>query len=606
MSTFLKLMKWVRSYWFLVLIIALLTIFTPITYSYVPQFIKYLMDFILNSSTPIIEGDINLPSFLLDIFSNFSGFTAIWILGLALIIYLIFRGIIIFFNGYFKGVYSENIAKDVRTSLFAHIQDLPYSYHNKLDTGDLIQRCTSDVETIRGFLSVQMPELLFVIASLSAGVYQMALIDVRIMLVTLVTVPINFVTSVIYFRYIYKEFTISEENEAKMISVLQENVNGVRVVKAFAREPYAINRFEEESRKFTKSSEKINNAMATFWGFSDFITIGQYALTVIVSVYFAKAGIISIGDIIACLMYVGMLVYPIKRLGRIIGDFSKTIVATKRVEEILGEPTEYANDGKLTPVVTGNISFENVSFKFDDTKEHLLNNVNFEIKSGETIAIVGKTGAGKSTIVNILVRMYDYFGSIKLDGVELREIKKKWVRENVGIILQDPFIYGKTVMENIRIGNPALDNKAVFKAAQIASLHNDVVNFTEGYNTLVGEKGVTLSGGQKQRLAIARMLVLNKPIMIFDDSLSAVDTRTDLNIRNALKMREKQLTSIIITHRITTALQADKIMVLEDGRITNIGTHEELVKKEGLYKTLWSIQGSLEDEFKDLVSKEVE
>ncbi|MDD3382685.1 MAG: ABC transporter ATP-binding protein [Bacilli bacterium] len=606
MSTFLKLMKWVRSYWFLVLIIALLTIFTPITYSYVPQFIKYLMDFILNSSTPIIEGDINLPSFLLDIFSNFSGFTAIWILGLALIIYLIFRGVIIFFNGYFKGVYSENIAKDVRTSLFAHIQDLPYSYHNKLDTGDLIQRCTSDVETIRGFLSVQMPELLFVIASLSAGVYQMALIDVRIMLVTLVTVPINFVTSVIYFRYIYKEFTISEENEAKMISVLQENVNGVRVVKAFAREPYAINRFEEESRKFTQSSEKINNAMATFWGFSDFITIGQYALTVIVSVYFAKAGIISIGDIIACLMYVGMLVYPIKRLGRIIGDFSKTIVATKRVEEILGEPTEYANDGKLTPVVTGDISFENVSFKFDDTKEHLLNNVNFEIKSGETIAIVGKTGAGKSTIVNILVRMYDYFGSIKLDGVELREIKKKWVRENVGIILQDPFIYGKTVMENIRIGNPALDNKAVFNAAQIASLHNDVVNFTEGYNTLVGEKGVTLSGGQKQRLAIARMLVLNKPIMIFDDSLSAVDTRTDLNIRNALKMREKQLTSIIITHRITTALQADKIMVLEDGRITNIGTHEELVKKEGLYKTLWSIQGSLEDEFKDLVSKEVE
>jgi len=597
-------MKWVKKYWVLVVLIALLTIFTPITYSYVPQFIKYLMDVILGSSE-IIEGDINLPSFLLAFLNKFDGLTAIWALGITLIAYLILRGIIIFLNGYFKGVYSESIAKDIRTNLFSHIQDLPYTYHSKLDTGDLIQRCTSDVETIRAFLSVQMPELLFVIASLSAGVYQMSLIDLRIMLVTLVTVPITFVTSVIYFRYIYKEFTISEENEAKMISVLQENVNGVRVVKAFAREQYAMSRFEEESRKFTESSEKINNAMAFFWGFSDLVTIGQYALTVIVSVYFAKTGIVSIGDIIACLMYVGMLVYPIRRFGRIIGDFSKTIVATKRIEEILNEPTEYVNDGKLTPQITGNIVFKNVRFKFEDNKEHILNDVSFEINSGETIAIVGKTGAGKSTIVNILVRMYDYLGSIKLDGVELRDIKKRWVRENVGIILQDPFIYAKTVMENIKIADSSLDNKSVFNAAQIASLHNDILQFKEGYNTLVGEKGVTLSGGQKQRLAIARMLVLNKPIMIFDDSLSAVDTRTDLNIRNALKMREKQLTSIIITHRITTALQADKIMVLEKGYITEIGRHEDLIKKEGLYKTLWEIQGSLEDEFKELVSKEV-
>ena len=293
MSTFFKLMKWVKKYWVLVVLIALLTIFTPITYSYVPQFIKYLMDVILGSSE-IIEGDINLPSFLLAFLNKFDGLTAIWALGITLIAYLILRGIIIFLNGYFKGVYSESIAKDIRTNLFSHIQDLPYTYHSKLDTGDLIQRCTSDVETIRAFLSVQMPELLFVIASLSAGVYQMSLIDLRIMLVTLVTVPITFVTSVIYFRYIYKEFTISEENEAKMISVLQENVNGVRVVKAFAREQYAMSRFEEESRKFTESSEKINNAMAFFWGFSEFSTIGQYALLFIVSVYFAKTGMFQL------------------------------------------------------------------------------------------------------------------------------------------------------------------------------------------------------------------------------------------------------------------------------------------------------------------------
>jgi len=301
-------------------------------------------------------------------------------------------------------------------------------------------------------------------------------------------------------------------------------------------------------------------------------------------------------------MYIGMLVYPIRGLGRIIGDFGKSTVAAQRIDEILAEPSEYLDDGTLEPVINGNIKFANVSFKFSDTDKHLLKNVNFEIKSGETVAIIGKTGSGKSTIANILVRMLDYHqGQIIINGVELRDIKKQWVRKNIGIILQDPFLYAKTVLENIKIGNRHLDNDQVFQAAKTAAIDKDIENFVSGYDTLVGEKGVTLSGGQKQRISIARMLILNKPVLVFDDSLSAVDTKTDLMIRNALKIKDKNLTSIIITHRITTAKEADKIIVLENGVVSEIGTHKELAQKEGLYKRLWDIQGALESKFLDIV-----
>ena len=345
--------------------------------------------------------------------------------------------------------------------------------------------------------------------------------------------------------------------------------------------------------------------MAYYWGFSDGITMLQYAVTIGYCIYLAKTGL-STGEIVACTSYIAMLVYPVRSLGRIIGGFGKATVAAKRVEEVLLQPTEYVNDGSLTPAITGDIEFENVRFKFDDTDKYLLNGVNFKIKSGETIAVVGKTGCGKSTIANLLVRMLEYTdGSIKLDGVELKDISKKYVRENVGIILQDPFLYAKSIYENISIATPTESKDNIYDAAKVAAIHNDILSFDKGYNTLVGEKGVTLSGGQKQRIAIARMLVLNKPIIIFDDSLSALDTKTDLQIRNALKAKNEKMTSIIITHRITTAKEADKIIVLEDGKVSAIGSHEELAKMPGLYKSLWDIQGALEDEFLKMVDKEV-
>ena len=599
---FVNLVKWAKPYGLLVVFISLTTVLNPFLYSYVPQFIKYVVDVIFEGTT---EGSITLPSFLLNYYATFTNqLTAVLVVGMSLLLFQIFRGSIMFFDGYNKGKLAENIAYDMRNKMYSHIQQLPFSYHSNVDTGDLIQRCTSDIDTIKSFLSSQLPQILYIIGNFLGGALQMGRISLPLMLVTLGVVPISMVASIIYFNYVKKKFEEIEEVEAKMTTALQENVNGVRVVKAFANEVFEIEKFRKQNHNYMHESQKLNTAIARYWGASDFVTTMQYAVTMAVAIYLSQKGLISSGDIIAALMYIGMLVWPIRGLGRIIGDFGKATVAANRIEEILKIPSEYEKDGTETPEVTGDIVFDNVGFKFADTEKHLLNGVNFTINSGETVAIIGKTGSGKSTIANLLVRMLDYeSGSIRVNGVELNTIKKKWIREQIGIILQDPFLYATTVFENIKIGIKDIDPEKVYNAAKTASIHKDISQFDEGYNTLVGEKGVTLSGGQKQRIAIARMLILDKPVMIFDDSLSAVDTTTDLLIRNALKAKNKKLTSIIITHRITTAKEADKIIVLENGVVTAIGNHEQLAHQEGLYQKLWSIQGALESEFVKIVER---
>mgnify|MGYP003288666702 CR=1 FL=1 len=588
-----KLFKWLKPSFYLFLIVSLLSVLLPFTYSYVPQFIKYVFDHVLSNT----DAPNTLPMFVQNFFAQYAGLKCVIIISLVLFIFQLVRGIFIFINGCIKGRLSENIAFDMRNKLYRHIQNLSYSYHNTVDTGDLIQRCTSDIDTIKSFISRQLPELFYIFASLIIGAIQMASINLSIMLVTLICLPITVGAGFIFFRVVNKRFEVVEEFESDMTSVLQEGVNGVRVVKAFAREKYEIDKFSKRSTKFRDENYKLSKTMALYWGFSDCFVSLQYAATIGFCIYLAKSGL-SAGDMIACISYISMLVYPIRNLGRIISDFGKSTVAARRIDEVLKIDDEYVINGTEKPEITGNIKFQNVTFKFSDSDKYLFDDVSFEVKSGETIAIVGKTGTGKSTLANILVRMLEYSdGTILIDDVNLKDIDKHWLREHIGIILQDPFLYQKSIYENIAIACKNVSKDKVFNAAQIASIHDDILSFDEGYDTLVGEKGVTLSGGQKQRVAISRMLILNKPIIIFDDSLSAVDTRTDLQIRNALKLREEKLTSIIITHRITTAKEADKIIVLENGKISNIGTHEELSKVEGLYKSLWDIQGALEDAF---------
>lgn len=597
-----KLLKWAKPFIFLLLVICLLTIIVPVTYSYVPQFIKYVFDNVLEQKDAVNT----LPAFLINFFNSFDPIKCVIVVGISLVIFQVLRGGLMLLNGYLKGYYAEGIAQNMRNKLFRHIGNLSFSYHNNVDSGDLIQRCTSDIETIKGFLSNQLPQILYIFASLISGAIQMASINVGIMLITFCVIPINFIASAIYFKYVSRKFDEIEKVEANMTTCIEENVNGARVVKAFAREKEEIEKFDKKNTTYKDEVEKMNRAMAYFWGFSDGITILQYAVTIGYCIFLAEENLVGVGDIVVCISYISMLVYPIRSLGRIIGDFGKSIVAAKRVDEILSKDDEYVINGTLKPEIKGNISFKNVSFKFDDAESELLNNISFDIKAGETIAIVGKTGCGKSTIVHILERMLEYTsGSILIDGVELKDIDKKWLRKHIGIVLQDPFLYNKTIMENVRISSPNKSVDDVYRASQMAHVHNDILNFDKKYETLVGEKGVTLSGGQKQRLAIARMLILNKPVLIFDDSLSAVDTETDQSIRNSIKKYSKETTTIIITHRITTAKEADKIIVLENGCISDMGTHADLANRDGLYASLWKIQGALEEEFLNLVEKEV-
>lgn len=603
-----KLFKWGLKYKVLIIGILTLTILTPLTYSYTPQFIRYVFNEILpkTGNINIENSKINLPNFLIDFFKSFANpLKALLAVGGTLLIFQAFRGILMFLAGYLRGKFAENIAYDIRNKTYSHIQNLSYSYHNNVDTGDLIQRCTSDVDTIKSFLSAQLPQIFNILASFISGAVQMAFMNYKIMLVTLCVAPITITMSFIYYRFVKRKFNEIEKYESEMTTVLQENINGVRVVKAFAQEKNELDKFSEKSNKFRKADLEFMKGMALYWSSSDLLTMLQYVITMSVAIYFASKGELSSGDYIAYGMYIGMLVWPIRGLGRIIGDYGKAVVAAGRIDEILSVEDEYQADGTLTPEITGKIEFKDVYFKFPDTDNYLLKGVSFTIKPGETVAIIGKTGSGKSTIANLLVRMLEYEkGHILIDGVELKDINKHHVRKHIGIILQDPFLYAKTIYENISIANCSLSEEDVYRAAQVAAIHDDILSFDKGYQTLVGEKGVTLSGGQKQRIAIARMLVLNKPIMIFDDSLSAVDTKTDYNIRKALKEKNRGLTSIIITHRIATAKEADKIIVLEDGKVSAIGTHEELSKQEGLYKSLWDIQGNLEEEFMTMIKEE--
>ena len=593
------LLKWLKPYMPLFIVVSLFQIILPLTYSYVPQFIKYIFDYVLADTDAVNT----LPKFVINFFNNYQGIECVIIVSVTLVLYQLFRGTLMFVNGLCKGAIAENMTLDMRKKLYTHIQDLSFSYHNTLDTGDFIQRCTSDIDTIKTFISANMPEIFFIFTSMIAGGVQMASINVNIMLISLSIMPITLLLSVYFFRVIEKKFEEIEKYEADMTSCLEESVNGVRVVKAFTKEKYEIERFDQKNNKYTEESYRLTRKMALYWGLSDGLVSLQYALTLGYCIYLAKSGL-SAGDLVVCISYISMLVYPIRNLGRILTNFGKATVAAKRVDEVLMEKTEYLENGTLMPQINGNIEFNNVWFKFEDSDKYLLKGVNFKIEKGESVAIIGKTGSGKSTIANLLVRMMEIDdGQILIDGVNIKDIDKHYLREHIGIILQDPFLYQNTIYNNIAIASDNALEADVYHAAKIANIDEDITAFDDGYETLVGEKGVTLSGGQKQRVAIARMLLLNKEVLLFDDSLSAVDTKTDLEIRNALKEHNKDLTSIIITHRITTAKECDKIIVIENGVISAIGTHNELASQAGLYKDLWDIQGALEEEFITLAKK---
>ena len=598
-----RIFIWSKKYIPLFIFIVLLSILLQWLFSYLPLFVQYSFK-VLGYG----DSEVALPRFLLDFFESIEGGTLkviLMVCGTMVLLQLI-RSILRFIDNYYQGALAQYIGYDMRIKMYSHICDLPFSYHNNADIGDLIQRSTSDIDQISNFLSQNLPNFIGIFVTVGIGAYQVGRISTTLMWVSLIIVPVTAISSVVYFRYCNKAFDDIEKSESEMTTVIQENVNGARVVRAFSNELYEFEKMDKVNKEYSKKNAKFMKNMALFWGISDGSVFLQYALTLSTGIILAQKGSLDGAGIIAAMLLMGMLVWPMRGLGRLVAAFGKSSVAANRIGEILDMPIEFENNGTLTPKITGDIEFKNVSFKFDDDERSLLNDISFKIKPGQTVALVGKTGSGKSTICNILARFLEYqSGHVLLDGVELKDIEKKYLRTQIKYVLQDPFLFSKTVYENIAISGRDVSEADVQKAAQTAAIHNEVMKFDKGYKTIVGEKGTSLSGGQKQRVAIARMLVSDSPVIIFDDSLSALDTKTDVLIRKALKLKDENQTMIIITHRTTTAKESDMILVLDKGKIADYGTHEELANREGLYKELWGIQGQLEEEFLNVMNSGV-
>lgn len=520
----------------------------------------------------------------------------LWIGALFVIGINVLMGIVIFIRGKWNSEISETVARNLRDKIYSHLQLLPYSYHVKAKTGDLLQRCTSDVETIRRFFAGQLAEMVYSILTAVIAIVVLFSINQKMAIISCAILPIIVLIAFFFFRRMQTTFRKADEAEGDMSTTLQENLSALRVVRAFNQERYEISKFDEKLVEFRDLTLQVCRNLAFYWGGSDFICLTQILVVIIFGILEAQAGNLSIGNFFVFVSYEGMILWPMRNFGRILSDMGKMTVSIGRIQEILDVEVEDVESG-LTPSIAGDIVFDHVSFQYDDGDSLVLDDINFEVKAGETIAIMGPTGSGKSSLMYLLTRLYETTsGDILINGVSIKDIQKQHLRKNVGIVLQEPFLFSRSIYENIKIACKGASEEEVYEASRIASVHDVIMEFEKGYETLVGEKGVTLSGGQKQRVAIARTVLSKSPIVIFDDSLSAVDTETDAAIREALQSLAGQMTTFIITQRCASAQNADKIIVLEDKKISQMGTHDTLLQEEGLYKRIYEIQSSIKKE----------
>jgi len=565
---------------------------------------NFLMPQVIRITVDSVIGDepFELPAFLAERLMAAGGRELLrenlWICAVAAVAFAVLSGVSTYLYRLCIARGSEGAVKSLRDALYSHIQRLPYKWHISVQTGDIIQRCTSDVDVVRNFLTTQLMELFRTAALVALAMSFMYSMNGTLSTIALAFVPVTVAYSAIYYSIIARRFQVADEAEGDLSAMVQENLTGVRVVRAFGRESYEIDRFEQKNERFARLWIRLGKVMGCYWGLGDLTTAVLVMTIVLVGSIFTIRGKILLGEYLVFLYYTGMLTWPIRSFGRILADMSKMNVSLLRLREILEAEEEQEREEDQTPDMSGDIVFSHVSFAYEGGKE-ILHDLSFTIPAGSTFGILGGTGSGKSTITYLLTRLYDLpegCGSITVGGVDLRNIRLSHVRKNVGLVLQEPFLFSRTIAQNIAAFRPEAPFEEIREAAKTAALDEAVMGFSEGYDTIVGERGVTLSGGQRQRVAIARTLMQGAPVMIFDDSLSAVDTETDQKIRAALSEKTSRATTVLISHRITTLRQADCILVLEDGRAAQLGTHEQLCAQEGIYRRIYRLQGAAETE----------
>jgi ATP-binding cassette, subfamily B, bacterial len=504
-----------------------------------------------------------------------------------------------FLSGRLAARTSEGIALRLRNYLFDHIQRLSFTYHDQTQTGELIQRSTSDVDTIRRFFAQEAIGLGRIIMLFVVNFVAIMYLNVQLAFLSVIVIPLIVIMSYFFFTRISRAYEHYQEQEASLSTTLQENLSGVRVVKAFARQTFEEAKFERDNRERLIRGKRLILLHSFYWPASDLLAGGQMIGGLVAGALMAINGTITVGAFLAYSGMVIWIIWPMRVLGRLIVQLSQALVSYNRVMEIVKQEREPLTAGQHAPAggLRGEVAFDNVCFEYEGTAP-VLKGISFHCRPGQTVAMLGSTGSGKSSLVNLLPRFYEVTsGRLLLDGVDIQRYPRQYLRQQIGIVEQQPFLFSRTIGENIAYGaGRKVSFDEIVAAAEAAAIHDVIAGFPDGYNTLVGERGVTLSGGQKQRVAIARTLLKDPVILILDDATSSVDTETEAAIRQALVRLMENRTTFIIAHRIQSVMNADIILVLDKGRIVQQGDHQTLMSQPGRYRETYDLQARIEDE----------
>jgi|GEM_PF-602681 len=523
-----------------------------------------------------------------------------WRVGVLIAVSAALSGLLLWLKGWCVAHASQRAVRRLREEIYAHLQRLPASFFRRHESGDLLQRCTSDVDTVLSFMSSQVIEIVRSSSLLLAAIPLMLLTDVWMTLSSLVLIaPITWF-GVVFFHRVRHRFLKKDEAEGALTARAQENLNGIRLVRAFDRGAFECERFRAANAKHRDLDRGLFRLFAIFWSASDFLCLIQLGIVIGLGLWRVADHSLSISDYAFFLVAVNLWLWPFRMMGRILADLGKATVSIDRLDQILREPEESAPTEPLPPPaepLRGVVRFEHVTFRHEPKGALALDDVSFEVRAGETVALMGPSGAGKSTLIDLLLRLVDPdAGTIALDGVDISRLPRAWVRGRIASVLQQPFLFSRSIRENLVIASPQADEHSIHAAAADAALHTTIARFERGYETIVGERGITLSGGQRQRLAIARAILRDAPVLVLDDALSAVDNETEREIVGAIRSRHGRRTTIVIAHRVSTLTLADRVVVFERGRVVDVGTPEELRQRPGLFQRLWSVHAEVERE----------